>query len=175
MISSQSDRALAPLARSLGVDFHIGNLTSHDRIQLLKDCRERGFKVAFVGDCRHNPRIAAEAEIAISIVHDRDDNLDFDCAPIQLLQPRLLNLGELWDIAHILERRLKIACSSTLILNLLCVAGALTWGFSSLASVAVTNLGTYGLYLRTVDSIRGLEHQISRSSTMHSSLSRESR
>jgi cation transport ATPase len=167
MISSQSDRALAPLGKSLGVDFHIGNLTSHDRILLLKDCRERGFKVAYVGDCRHDPHIAAEAEIAISLVHDGGDNLDFDCAPIQLLQPRLLKLAELWDIAHIHERRLKTAYNSTLILNLLCVAGALTWGFSSLASVAVTNLGTYGLYLHTAASIRGLEHQISRSLTTH--------
>ena len=168
MISSQSDQVIAPLARSLGVDFYIGNLTSHDRILLLKECRERGFKVAYVGDCRHDSHIAAEAEIAISLVHDGSDNLDFDCAPVQLLQPRLLKLGELWDIAHIHEHRLKIACRSTLILNLLCVAGAFAWGFSSLASVAVTNLGTYGLYLRTVDSIRGLEHQISRSFTLHS-------
>ena len=168
MISGQSDRALAPLARSLEVDFHIGNLTSDDRIHLLKDCRERGFKVAYVGDCRLDPHIAAEAQIAISLVHDGSDSLDFDCATIQLLQPRLLKLGELWDIAHIHERRLKMAYNSTLILNLLCVVGALTWGFSSLASVAITNLGTYGLYLRTATSIRGLEHQISRSLTMHS-------
>ena len=168
MISTQSDQVLAPLARSLGVDFHIGNLTSHDRTLLLKECRERGFKVAYVGDCRHHPHITAEAEIAISLAHDGSDNLDFDCAPVQLLQPRLLKLGELWDIAHIHEHRLKIAYRFTLILNLFCVAGALTWGFSSLASVAVTNLGTYGLYQRAVDSIRGLEYQISRSFTPHS-------
>ena len=127
-----------------------------------------GFKVAYVGECRHDPRIVAEAQIAISLVHDGNDDLDFDSAKIQLLQPRFLRIGELWDIAHIHERRLKMAYSYTLFLNLLCVAGALTMGFSSLASVAVTNLGTYGLYVRTATSVRSLEHQILRSLTMHS-------
>ena len=85
-----------------------------------------------------------------------------------LLQPRLSKLGELWDIAHIHKRRLKMAYGYALIPNLFCVAGAFTWGFTSLASVAVTNLGTYGLYLRTATSIRSLEIQIFRSLTMHS-------
>ena len=76
IISRQSDRTLAPLATSLGVDFHIGNLTPDDRIRLLKDCRERGFKVAYVGDCRLDPRIAAEAQVAISLVDDGSDSLD---------------------------------------------------------------------------------------------------
>jgi cation transport ATPase len=168
MISGQSDRAFAPLATSWGVDFHIGNLTSHDRIDLLRGCRQRGLKVAYVGDCRHDPQIAAEAQIAISLVHDGSDSLHVDSTTIHLLQPRLVKLAELWDIAHIHERRLKMAYNCTLIPNLLCVAGALTWGFSSLASVAITNLGTYGLYLRTATSIRGLEHQILRSLAMHS-------
>jgi cation transport ATPase len=168
IISEQSDRDLARLAVLLGVDFHIGNLAPSDRIHLLKNCRERGFKVAYVGDCRHDPRIAAEAQIAISLGDDGSDSLDGDSATIHLLQPRFLKLGELWDIAHIHQRRLKKAYGYTLIPNLLCVAGALTWGFTSLASVALTNLGTYGLYRRTETSIRSLEHQIVRSLAVHS-------
>ena len=163
IISGQSDLTLAPIATSLGVDFHIGNLTPDDRIRLLKDCRERGFKVAYVGDCCLDPRIAAEAQVAISFVDDGSDGLDRDPATVELLQPRLSKLGELWDIAYIHQRRLKTGYGHALIPNLLCVAGAFMWGFTSLASVAVTNLGTYGLYLRTTTSIRGLERQIFRS------------
>jgi hypothetical protein len=47
--------------------------------------------------------------------------------------------------------------------NLTCVAGAFAWGFTSLASVLVTNLGTYSVYSRTAASIRNLERQIARS------------
>jgi cation transport ATPase len=168
IVSGQSDRDIAPLAASLGVDFHIGGLTPDDRIHLLKDCLARGFKVAYAGDGHLDPHVAAGAQIAISLGSDNSYSVDCDPATIHLLQPRLSKLGELWDIAHIHERRLKTAYRYTLIPNLLCVAGALAWGFTSLASVAVTNLGTYGLYRRTAASIRGLEHQIVRSLTMHS-------
>ena len=168
IISDQSDRNIAPLAASLGVDFHIGGLTPDDRIHLLKDCRARGFKVAYAGDGHLDPHLAAGAQIAISLGSDKSYSVDCNPATIHLLQPQLSKLAELWDIAHIHERRLKTAYRYTLIPNLLCVAGALTWGFTSLASVAVTNLGTYGLYRRTATSIRSLEHQIVRSLTMHS-------
>jgi Cu2+-exporting ATPase len=149
------------------VDFHIGSLIPDDRIQLLKDCRKRGFKVAYVGNCRLDPRITAEVQIAISLVDDESYSLECDPTTIRLLQPQLSKLRELWDIAHIHQRRLKIASGFTLIPNILCVAGALAWGFTSLASVAVTNLGTYGLYSHTAASIGSLENQISRSLNMH--------
>ena len=166
MISSQSDRDITSLATSLGVDFHIGSLTPEDRIHLLKACRKRGFKVAYISDSHLDPRIAAEAHIAIALGDDGSDDLRRN-STIHVLQPRLLKLGELWDVAHIHKRRLRMAHGYMLIPNLVCVAGALIWGFTSFASVAMTNLGTYGLYLRTVNSIRSLEHQVIRSSAMH--------
>ncbi len=167
MTSSQSHRDVTPLATSLGVDFHIGGLTPDDRIHLLKDCRKRGFKVAYVSDSHLDPRIAAEAQITIVLGDNGSDELRTD-STIHVLQPRLLKLGELWDVAHIHKRRLKMAHGYTLIPNMFCVAGAFTSGFTSLASVAITNLGTYGLYLRTVNSIRSLEHQVIRSLAIHS-------
>ena len=174
LISNQSHRTLTPLAMSLGVDFHQGDLNTDDRIGLLKDCRQRGIKVAYISDRHVDPRIAAEAHIAISIVEGGIHSLDNDLAPICLLQPRLFNLGQLWDIAHIHQRRLKVAHRYAILPNLLCVAGAFTWGFTSLASVVVTNLGTCALYLRMATSIRALEGQIFRS--LHPRcLSRESR
>ena len=85
-------------------------------------------------------------------------------APICVLQPRMTKLAELWDIASIHRRRLRVAHGYALIPNLACIAGAFAWGFTSLASVVVTNLGTYCVYARTTASIRSLEHQIARSS-----------
>ena len=163
VVSHHPCQFLTPFAASLGADFHLGDLTPDDRISLLKNCRQRGFKVAYLGDCRIDPRITAEAHVAISLVEQRIHNLDNDRAPIQLLHTRLSNLGELWDIASIHHRRLRIAHSYALLPNLLCIAGAFLWNFTSLASVIVTNLGTYGLYLRTATSICALERQVSRS------------
>ena len=147
--------------RTIGFDF-------------LRSCRRRGFKVAYVGDCRANPRTAAEAHVAISLVAGEASDLDpdHDPAPIWLLEPRLAKLGEIWEIAHIHRQRLKVAHRYALIPNVLCVAGAFVWGFTSLTSVVVTNLAIYGTYSRTAGSIRSLEHQISRSSSHRQFLTR---
>ena len=173
IISSQSFPTLVKLDASLGADFLLGDLTPDDRIRLLQDCRRRGFKVAYVGDCRVDPRIVAEAHVAVSLAEYEIHSADNDPAPIRLLHPGIFKLGELWEIASVHQRRLKIAHRYALIPNLLCIAGAFMWGFSSLASVVVTNLGTYGIYLRTATSIRSLERQISRSLNLRSSVRQE--
>jgi cation transport ATPase len=172
IVSEQPYSTLTPLAASLGVDFHLGSQSPDDRVRFLQWCRQRGFKVAYVGDCHTDPRTAAEAHVAISLVEDGINDLDHDPAPIWLLQPRLTKLDELWDIAHIHQSRLRVAHGYALIPNIFCVVGALVWGFTSLASVVVTNLGTYSVYSRTATSIRSLERQISKSSTARLSLVR---
>jgi cation transport ATPase len=149
------------LTAALGADFHVGVQSPNDRIRLLQYCRQQGFKVAYVGDCRIDPRIAAEAHVAISLVQDGISDLDNDPAAIRFLLPRLSKLNQLWDIASIHQRRLEVAQRYAVIPNLLCVAGAFVWGFTSLASVVVTNLGTFSVYRRTAASIRSLERQVS--------------
>jgi cation transport ATPase len=173
IVSEQPHPTLSPVAASLGTDFQVGSQSPEERIRFLQHCRERGFKVAYVGDCSADPRTAAEVHVAISLVGDGINNVDHESAPIWLLQPRLGKLVELWDIAHIQQRRLRVAHGYALIPNLVCVAGAFVWGFTSIASVVVTNLGTYGVYSRTAASIRSLERQISRSLNPWPSLSRE--
>jgi cation transport ATPase len=152
-----------PNLESLGADFQIGGLSPDDRIYFLQDCRRRGFKVAYVGDCRIDPRAVAEAHVAISLFGSVTNHIDQDPAPISLLQPRITRLGELWDIASIHRRRLRVAHTYAMIPNLACIAGAFIWGFTSLASVVVTNLGTYCVYSRTAASIRSLEHHLAES------------
>ena len=53
IISEQSQPSLASLTTSLGADFHVDGLSADDRIRFLQNCRNRGFKVAYVGDCRN--------------------------------------------------------------------------------------------------------------------------
>jgi cation transport ATPase len=163
IISEQANSSLASLTTSLGADFQIGDLSPDDRIRFLQNCRKRGFKVAYVGDWCIDPRTMAEAHIAISLVGRETSNLDSDLAPICVFQPRITKLAELWDVANIHRRRLRVAHGFALIPNLACIAGAFAWGFTSLASVVVTNLGTYCVYSRTTASIRNLEHQITKS------------
>ena len=163
LVSDQPDTHVAALRVSLGVDFHVGDLSPHDRVRLLRHCRNRGFKVAYVGDCRIHPHAAALAHVAISLGTCDMNSLEDDPAPICLLHPRLSQLDALWEISRVHKQRLTVAHGYSLIPNLACIAGAFAWGFTSLASVLVTNLGTYSVYSRTAASIRSLERQIARS------------
>ncbi len=162
IISEQSHSSLSSLKSSLGADFQIGDVSPDERVRFLQNCRNRGFKVAYVGDFRIDPRTMAEAHIAISLIGGETSNLDHDSAPICMLQPQITKLAELWEIARIHQRRLQVAHHYALIPNLACIAGAFVWGFTSLTSVVVTNLGTYCVYSRTTASIRSLEHQIAK-------------
>jgi cation transport ATPase len=163
IISEQSQPSLDSLKESLGVDVSVNCISKDDRIRFLRKCRNRGFRVAYVSDSKIDPQVMAEVHVAISLVESEMDNLDHLTAPICVLQPRMTKLAELWDIASIHRRRLRVAHGYALIPNLACIAGAFAWGFTSLASVVVTNLGTYCVYARTTASIRSLEHQIDRS------------
>ncbi len=170
ILSEQSQPTRDLLKASLGVDFHVHCPSTDERVGFLRNCRNRGFKVAYVGACEIDPRVMAEVHVAISLVGSEMDDLDHLSAPICVLQPRMTKLAELWDIATLHRRRLRVAHGYALIPNLACIAGAFVWGFTSLASVVVTNLGTYCVYARTNASIRSLEHQIARSSrTRHAS------
>jgi cation transport ATPase len=163
IISEQSQATRDALTASLGADFHVGCLSVDDRIRFFRNCSNHGLKVAYVGDREIDPRVMAEVHVAISLVGNETDNLDHLSAPIGVLQPQIAKLAELWEIARIHRRRLRVAHGYAMIPNLACIAGAFVWGFTSLASVAVTNLGTYCVYARTTASIRSLEHQITRS------------
>ena len=146
IISEHSQWCRDSLKALLNVDFHAEFSSADDRIRFFRNCRNRGFKVAYVGDFKIDPRVMAEVHVAISLVANEKDDLEHHLAPICILQPRMNNLAVLWDIASIHRRRLRVAHGYALIPNLACIAGAFAWGFTSLASVLVTNLGTYCVY-----------------------------
>jgi cation transport ATPase len=164
IVSDASDSKVNKLATMLGADFHLAGHSVDDRLELLRACRYRGFKVAYIGTEAIDPRIIAESHVAISLLENGFNGLEGDQAPIAILRPQITRLTELWDIAHIHQQRLKVAHRYALVPNLLCIAGAFVWGFTSLTSVIVTNLATYGIYRRTASSIRNLERQIARAS-----------
>src|SRR5262249_15274243 len=128
----------------LGMDFHLGGLTSEGKAEAVRSCRRRGLKVVYVGDGRREPDAAREADVAISMADDLDPARD----PAQVL---VLRPGLGW-IAGLRERSrshldcLRAVHNFVLIPNIACVAGAFLFGFTSLYSVVLTNLGTFAVY-----------------------------
>ena len=164
VISQESEPPGSSLPTSLDADFHVNCVSADERVLFFRNCRNRGFRVAYVGNCKRDPEVMAEVHVAISLVGSETNDLDHFSAPICLLHPQITELAELWEIASVHRRRLRVSHGYALIPNLACIAGAFVWGFTSLTSVIITNLGTYCVYARTNASIRSLEHQIARSS-----------
>jgi cation transport ATPase len=155
LVSDRRQAEIAPLVRTLGLETYQGSLSPEDMARLLRACRERGLRTAFVGDGRRHARAAAEAHVAVSFADDAD--FDSDSAAVLLLQPRLDLFADLWEIARSHTGRVLEDQKLVLIPNVFCVAGAFLFGFSGLTAVMISNLGTFGLYSRAVGSLRELE------------------
>jgi cation transport ATPase len=160
LVSETADSRLRDCALALGVDFHEGGFSTSSLVQLIRGCHRRGLKVAYVGDCLLRTRAAREADVAISLDADGLENLDRNAASILLLQPDLSSLCVLSEVTRVRRRRVLTAQGSALLPNLFCMVGAFFLGLSSLATVMITNLGTYSTYARTTAGIRGLERQL---------------
>ena len=105
LVSETAEPRIRQLATRLGVDFHHGGVSADDLARLIRNCRVRGLKVAYVGECLVRDRAAREADVAISIDEDGVENLDRNPAPIVLLQPDIARLGVLYEITRIHRRR----------------------------------------------------------------------
>jgi cation transport ATPase len=151
LVSERPEADVAARAALLGVDFHVSRSTPQGTARLLRACRQRGMKTAFLGRCRRRAEAAAEADVAVSIGADED--IDSDPAAVLLLQPRLDPFANLWQIARSHEDRLRALQRFIMVPNLLCVAGAFFFGATALSAVLVSNLGTFALYSSAVRAL----------------------
>ena len=144
LFTEGTDDATGTLARELKPDFHQSDLASSAKADLLRSCRDRGLKIAYVADCRREPDVASVAHVAISVADEFDPEHD----PAQVLVMRRdfawLPALRALSCAHI--GRVHAAQSSILLPNVFCIAGAFFFGFTSLAAVVITNLGTWAIY-----------------------------
>ncbi|WZO98051.1 HAD family hydrolase [Isosphaeraceae bacterium EP7] len=159
--SRPQDEAVA-LAAALGIPIAHGDTTPEAAATLIRDAKARGRRIAFVGDCRRSTLAADAAHVAIALLDDRDEDLDAGRAGIFIQGGRPGPLADLWKIAGAHRDRVREAHRLILVPNLFCIAGAFFFGFTSLASVLVSNLGTYGLYRRATDSLRDLDEPATR-------------
>jgi cation transport ATPase len=145
------------LAASLGVPVAHGDTSPEAAVALIRDARQQGRRIAFIGDCRRNPRAAEAAHVAIAVSDDPDMDLDADHAGILIQGGRPGPLADLWRIARAHHDRNRDARRLIMVPNLLCIAGAFFFGFTTLSAVLLSNLGTYGLYRRATESLRDLD------------------
>jgi cation transport ATPase len=152
LASERSAHATARLASQLGADRHCGDMHLADKVRLLLALRRDGIAAVFVGDCATNAQAAREAHLAIAL--GEGAALGREAWDIALLGESIETLPMLFALAHDHTRRVERARHAVMTPNLLCVAGAFSFGFTGLASVFISNFGTSIAYNNAVRSLR---------------------
>jgi Cu2+-exporting ATPase len=144
LLSDRPDDEVGALAAALGLDFHRGGLSSTAKADLIRSYRNRGIKVAYIGDGRLEPEAARAAHVSISIADEID--LDQDPAPVLALRPDFSWMAPLRGRSRSHVARVRTVHRAILVPNLFCVAGAFLFGFTTLSAVVITNLSTWAVY-----------------------------
>jgi hypothetical protein len=118
-----------------------------DRMRLIQLLRDRGLSVAWVGDAVRFPNTARFADIAIST--NTEPDYDKNPTAILSLDEGVIPWARALDLLTENQREARHVRNLALVPNILAVAGAFTMGFTSLASVVLTNLGIFTVFSRT--------------------------
>jgi len=151
LTSEGAEDATARLALRLGVDQHCGGMRLDDKIRLLRALREIGVAAVFVGDCVAGAAAAREAHLAVALAGG--DALGNGPSDVVLLGPSIVPLPVLYALARDHKRRIERARHTVMAPNLLCVAGAFSFGLTGLAAVFISNFGTSMVYNNTMRSL----------------------
>lgn len=152
LLSSRPALQAETLATVLGFQHVRAGLSSEAKTDLLRSFRARGLKVAYIGDCRSEAAAAREAHVSLSLAGEVTS--ESDPASIVFVGGGVRRLAWLREFARSHVSRVRTVHGSTLIPNLVCVAGAFLFGFTSMSTVVITNLGTWGVYTRLSHRVR---------------------
>jgi Cu2+-exporting ATPase len=158
LTSERPADATASLASRLGVERHCGDMHLDDKIQLLRDLSQNGVATVFVGDCVAGARAAREAQLAIALGGGYSPGREpWDVA---LLGPSIESLPALLALSRDHTTRIERARHTVMAPNLLCVAGAFSFGLTGLAAVFISNFGTSIVYNNVMRSLRAVHNPV---------------
>ena len=154
-LSSQSNADTARLARNLGFDGYQANVTAEARKALIAQRQFLGQSVAYFGDLDRQTASAEQANIAVSVLHNRQ--LGAPGAPVALMLPDLARCSVLHSLCHARTSTVSTAFLTSVVPNVTAMTGALYFDFSVLSSVILTNLGTLVSYYRWRRTLRSAQ------------------
>jgi hypothetical protein len=158
LTSERSADATTSLASRLGVERHCGEMRLDDKIRLLRELSRNRVATVFVGDCVAGARAAQEAHLAISFGGGYSGGREpWDVA---LLGPSIELLPTLFVLSRDHTTRIERARHTVMAPNLLCVAGAFSFGLTGLPAVFISNFGTSIVYNNVTRSLRAVDDPV---------------
>ena len=137
----------AELAARLGLPSVLREVKGQSRKDYIARRQSEGATVVYVGNCREERQLAAQADLAITVAQLPFDNLDLSTST--LLSPDLLKVLQLRAIALDSVKESETAYKISAAPNVGAVAAGFLFASPVLLSVLLTNLGTYANYLRS--------------------------
>jgi cation transport ATPase len=151
-------RQRCDVAGELGFDRVISATRDESRAAAIRELVRQGRRVGYVGDPATNPETARAAHLTISIAPRpaADDRI----SAVWLLGPDYHKLIALRQLAAAGRAHSQVLTRFAVIPNVACIAGAFLLGFTSLAAVLVTNIGTYSIYCGNAGRLKRMERQL---------------
>ena len=120
-----------------------------DRVRLFQLLRDRGLNgIGWLGDASLYPNTAKAAELSLSTSSELVRDLN-PASALSLSDVHQPNWNRLFEIVAEQAKEQQSIRRMALVPNAVAVAGAFTMGFTSLASVLLTNAGIWSIQLRT--------------------------
>jgi hypothetical protein len=147
LLTGGSEQYAAKLASRLGFHFFRANSSAASKRAYVEQRQKLGHSVIYVGDCATESEVAAQADVAISVLE-----LPFKKAnksSMALLAPDLMKILQLRAIAADASNEFKLGFGLSLAPNLAAVFGALFLASPTSVAVLLTNLGMLADYIRS--------------------------
>jgi hypothetical protein len=147
LFTAGSKQAAAKFASRLGFHLFRANSSAASKRAYIEQRQKSGHSVLYVGDCATESEVAAQADVAISVLE-----LPFKKAnnsSMALLAPDLMKILQLRAIAADASNEFKLGFGLSLAPNLAAVFGALFLASPTSVAVLLTNLGMLADYIRS--------------------------
>jgi Cu2+-exporting ATPase len=142
IISGDHEGPTKKLAHELGIDQYFAEVLPEEKAQLIGRLQEEGKSVCYVGDGINDAIALKKANVSVSL--RGASTVATDTAQVILMNQKLDQLGDLFDLAREFEANMKGTFATVLIPAFMAVGGALFLHFGVTYVIVMNQLGFAG-------------------------------
>ena len=152
MLTGDIETKAKALAHDLGIDKVYANMKPTDKADIVKELKESGAKVAFVGDGINDAPALMSADVGISMSKGAD--IAKATADIGLLKDDIAAVAEAKELANKTMKLINYNFNATVGINSVILTGATIGLFSPITTAVLHNGTTIGLLLNSMKGVR---------------------
>jgi heavy metal translocating P-type ATPase len=152
MLTGDIESKANALAKELGIDRVYANMKPTDKANIVKEIKDGGAKVAFVGDGINDAPALMSADVGISMSKGAD--IAKATADIGLLKDDIDAIREVKELANKTMGLINNNFNATVGINSVILAGATLGLFSPISTAVLHNGTTIGLLLNSLKGVR---------------------